>query len=194
MPASITEYVPQFASGGESPRRRRALLAWGAISVGALALVGAIALAPVMLANGWTAAGQVLYQSFHAVCHQMPERSFYIGSHPLAVCARCAGLYAGTAAGALCYPLLRSLARTDAPAREWLFLAVLPSAIDFGLGVTGLWENTHLSRFLTALLLGAAAAFYIVPGFVDLFSRGVRQVLGNLSVMDRGREEDSHFG
>lgn len=194
MPASITEYVPQFASGGESPRRRRALLVWGAISVGALALVGAAALAPVMLANGWTAAAQVLYLCFHAVCHQMPERSFYISSHPLAVCARCAGLYAGAAAGALCYPLLRSLARTDAPAREWLFLAALPSAIDFGLGVTGLWENTHWSRFLTALLLGAAAVFYIVPGLVDLGSRGIHQLFGNLYSKDGGREEVSRFG
>ncbi|MCA1594754.1 MAG: hypothetical protein LC754_19425, partial [Acidobacteria bacterium] len=44
----------------------------------------------------------------------------------------------------------------------------LPTTVDFALGFFGVWENTHLSRFLTAVLLGAVAAFFIVPGLVDL--------------------------
>jgi hypothetical protein len=40
--------------------------------------------------------------------------------------------------------------------------------VDFALGFFGVWQNTHLSRFLTALLLGAVTAFYVVPGVVDL--------------------------
>ncbi|PYS78801.1 MAG: hypothetical protein DMF66_05055, partial [Acidobacteria bacterium] len=43
-----------------------------------------------------------------------------------------------------------------------------PTTLDFALGFFGVWENTHLSRFLTALLLGVVSAFYIVPGLVDL--------------------------
>ncbi len=193
MPASITEYVPQFAASGEHARRR-AFFVWCALVAGALALVGVIVLAPIMLAGGWTGAARVVYLSFHALCHQIPERSFYVGNFPLAVCTRCTGLYTGAAAGVLLYPLARKLTRTDAPARAWLLIAALPTAIDFTLGITGLWENTHWSRFLTALVLGAATAFYIVPGLVDLGSRGVRQVLGKLYSTDRGHEEVSHFG
>jgi uncharacterized membrane protein len=189
MPSSITEYVPQSAAG-EDPRRRRALAVWCALSAMALAVLGAVALAPVLRAEGWAAA-QLVYLSFHAVCHQIPERSFHVGEFPLAVCARCTGLYVGAAAGVLLYPLARPLTRTDAPARGWLLAAAAPTTIDLLLGVTGLWENTHRSRFLTALLAGAAAAFYVVPGFVDLGRRGARQLFGHLYAGEGGRGEVS---
>ncbi|MCA1594427.1 MAG: DUF2085 domain-containing protein, partial [Acidobacteria bacterium] len=165
MPASISNYVPQFVSGEESARLRRA--AWGAwlmAATWALLFVGAIVLAPWAHAHGHTFLSQVIYNGFSAACHQMPERSFHAGGFPLAVCARCFGLYVGGAAGVLFYPLARGLTRRDAPARVWLLLAALPTTVDFALGFFGVWENTHLSRFLTAVLLGAVAAFFIVPG------------------------------
>jgi len=59
-----------------------------------------------------------------------------------------------------------------------LALAVLPTTVDFALGFFGIWENTHWSRFLTALLAGAGAAFYIVPGLVDLGLARVRRPEG----------------
>ena len=166
---------------------------WGVLSAAAVAALGAVVLAPVLRAGGWAAAAQVVYLGFHAVCHQIPERSFYVGEFPLAVCARCTGLYAGAAAGVLLYPLARPLTRTDAPARGWLLAAAVPTTIDFALGVTGLWENTHLSRFLTALLAGAGAAFYVVPGCVDLGSRGLRRLIGNLYPREGGRGEVSRL-
>ena len=115
---------------------------------------------------------------FHAVCHQIPERSFQIAGYPLAVCARCTGLYVGGLLGIAAYPMVRPLTRTDAPERVWLVLAVLPTTVDFALGFFGVWENTHWSRFLTALLAGAVAAFYIVPGLVDVGLARVRRPEG----------------
>jgi hypothetical protein len=44
----------------------------------------------------------------------------------------------------------------------------VPLAVDWSLGYFELWANTHLSRFLTGALLSSVAAFYIVPGLVDL--------------------------
>src|ERR687893_533653 len=81
--------------------------------------------------HGWAAA--LVYRGFAGVCHQQAERSFALGGHALAVCARCAGIYAGFAACSLLYPLVRDLRRTDAPARKWLALALLPAAADFAL-------------------------------------------------------------
>jgi uncharacterized membrane protein len=165
MPAPISDYVPQ--SSGTPQRRARG--AWGLCVATAAALVGVILLAPLARAAGWGILSEVLYRSFRVACHQMPERAFQLAGSPLAVCARCTGLYAGALAGLVAYPLARSLARTDAPWRGWLLLAAVPTSVDFLLGVTGLWENTHASRFWTALPLGAVATFYIVPGMVDLF-------------------------
>jgi len=76
----------------------------------------------------------------------------------------------GFAAASLGYPLVRSLKRTDTPARRWLLLAAGPMAIDVGLDMLGVWKNTHLSRLITGLLLGSVAAFYVIPGLIDLLN------------------------
>jgi uncharacterized membrane protein len=147
------------------------VVAWAGAAAFGLLVVGLVTLAPVLRARGSVLLSQFIYQGFSTACHQIPERSFNVEGFPLAVCARCFGLYAGAAFGVFAYPLLRSLSRTDAPGRAWLMWAALPTSVDFALGVLGIWENTHLSRFLTALLLGAASAFYIVPGVVGLALR-----------------------
>ena len=43
------------------------------------------------------AAPGVLFPLGHFICHQRPERSFFIGGQQLPVCARCTGLYLGAA-------------------------------------------------------------------------------------------------
>jgi uncharacterized membrane protein len=169
MPASISEYVPQFVTDEKSARRvRRAWAAWGLTLAGVVVTVGAIVLAPVLRAHGDVALAQIAYEVFRAACHQIPERSFHLEGYPMAVCARCTGLYVGGLLGVSVYPLVRPLTRVEMPWRGWLLLAALPTTVDFALGFFGVWENTHLSRFLTASLLGVVAAFYIVPGAVDL--------------------------
>jgi uncharacterized membrane protein len=177
MPSAISEYMPQFARDEESARRGRAAwVAWGSALAGAASLVALIVLAPVLRARGSLVASGVFYQFFHAACHQIPERSFHVAGYPLAVCARCFGLYVGALVGVAAYPLARGLIRRDLPARGWLIAAAVPTTVDFALGFFGVWENTHTSRFLTALLLGVVAAFYIVPGMVDLSLTPWRQL------------------
>jgi uncharacterized membrane protein len=169
MPEPISEYVPQLVSDEESAHRvRRARAAWGASLAVAAGLVALIVAAPLLRAGGMEAAAGGIYKAFGMVCHQMDARSFHAGGFKLAVCARCLGLYAGALAGVAVYPLARPLTRRAMPGRAWLLAAALPTTLDFALGFFGVWENTHLSRFLTALVLGAATAFYVVPGIVDL--------------------------
>ena len=169
MPEAISEYVPQLAHDAESARRwRRARVGW-ALAVGvAAALSALIVAAPLLKASGFEAAAGAAYGAFALVCHQMDERSFHLFGFKLAVCARCLGLYVGALLGALLYPLARPLVRRELPARGWLLAAGVPTSVDFALGFFRIWENTHASRFLTALLLGIAVAFYFVPGAVDL--------------------------
>lgn len=166
MPASVAEYVSPLA-----PREfhaRAAWLAWACAAVCTLVWLALIVVAPVALAGGHETAAFVIYQGLKTVCHQMPERAFWVAGHPLAVCARCSGIYAGFAAAVLVYPLARRLERTETPRRVWLLVALLPTTIDFMLGITGLWANTHSSRFLTGAWLGAWAAFYVVPGLIEI--------------------------
>jgi uncharacterized membrane protein len=170
------EYIPQCTTGTQG--LRRPLLVWLCTVALALGLVALIVAAPLALAHGHELAGQAIYQVFSRACHQIPSRSFYVAGHPLAVCARCTGIYAGLAAGVLLFPLLRSLRSAETPARIWLIAAAAPTALDFSLGLFGIWQNTHLSRFVTGALLGAVAAFFIVPGLLDLSRTNWRRFFG----------------
>jgi uncharacterized membrane protein len=134
----------------------------------ALTFVALVFAAPVLESSGHAGAAWVIYHSFAPLCHQIAERSLYVAGHPLAVCARCTGVYAGFAACLVLYPLLRPLRRTDAPRRAWLLIAALPTTVDFLVNFTGLAHNTHLSRLLTGAWLGAGAVFFVMPGLVEL--------------------------
>lgn len=188
MPASISEYVPQYAGRGASGAAGgRAWAAWALAAGVAWALVSLLFAAPLAASAGHDGAAATIYRALHVVCHQLPERSFHVAGHPLAVCARCSGIYFGFAAAALAYPLVRPLASADSPARAWLLLSALPLAVDFALGFLGIWENTHSSRAATGALLGAATVFYVIPGLVDLTRVRRRESFRAGALPDGGR-------
>ncbi|HYG80287.1 MAG TPA: DUF2085 domain-containing protein [Pyrinomonadaceae bacterium] len=157
-----------FSSFSPHPSALSPYFVWAVAAALVLGFVSLVVVAPAARAQGHSLSAFFLYEMFGRVCHQLPERAFQLAGYPLAVCARCTGIYFGFAAAVLFYPLVRSLSRTDAPARKWLILAAVPAALDFALGFFGVWENTHWSRVLTGALLGAVAALYVVPGLVDL--------------------------
>jgi uncharacterized membrane protein len=171
MYASPVQYVPQATNN------RKPLVTWSVVALLAVLFAFAVVLAPLVVARGSAQIGFTIYQAFSHLCHQIPERSFFIAGQKFAVCTRCTGIYFGFAAAVLFYPLLRSLRRTDTPARKWLFVAVAPLGVDFLLGFFGIVENTHWSRFVTGAILGAAVVFYVLPGLVEVAVRGFRSFL-----------------
>jgi uncharacterized membrane protein len=179
MSSRVDQYIPQSASPG-----RAQWLMWGGAALCMLVWMGLIVGAPLALSHGYAQVAQVIYSGFRPLCHQMSERSFHLEGHAFGVCARCTGIYAGFAASVICYPLVRSLRRTDTPARVWLMLSVVPIAIDWSLGFFGIWDNTHLSRFLTGGLLGAVAALYVVPGLMDVLQTDWRNFFKKSSATD----------
>jgi uncharacterized membrane protein len=176
MLSSGNHYNPQVV-----PLRRSQVLMWGGAAVFVLVWMGMIVGAPLAWAHGYDAISHVIYKAFSPLCHQMPERSFHLEGHALAVCSRCTGIYAGFASGIILYPLLRSLKRTDAPARIWLLLACVPVSIDWALGFLNIWDNTQLSRVLTGGVLGFVAALYIVPGLMDVLQVNWRNFFAKTS-------------
>ena len=134
----------------------------------AKALVVASIVWPLALAGGWWArahggpvwAAVATYVVAGHVCHQRPERSFHTDGVQWPVCGRCAGLYAAAPFGALAALLIRR--RRTVPSVAWLAAAAIPTAITFVLEHGGLTAMSSIARFLAALSLGAAVAFFIV--------------------------------
>ena len=97
------------------------------------------------------------------VCHQLPGRSFHWFGAKLPVCARCSGLYLGAAIGVVGFRLW-AIFRTGSHqpiragrATQLLVLASLPTLVTLSTAAVGLWDPPNLTRFLSALPLGAAA-------------------------------------
>ena len=168
MPLSPTEYQPQ------TQRSVVPFLFWLACVAIVLSVIGLIIGAPLAAASNHQQIAVAIYHSFKTLCHQLPERSFFIAGHQFAVCARCTGLYGGFALVLLLFPLIRSLHSNAVPQAKWLFLAAAPLAIDFSLTFFGIWENTHTSRLLTGMLLGGVTVFYVMPGILELAHRASR--------------------
>lgn len=165
MAKSIENYIPLV---GIKKTRRGAFFRWSISGFLVFAWVFLILLAPVAESNNLTGISNPIYKFFSHICHQIPARSFYLENHAFAVCSRCFGIYFGLLIGFIVYPFFRSLENIEPLPRVWLFLAMLPMAIDWSLGFFGVWENTHWSRFLTGLILGAACAIFIVPALVEI--------------------------
>jgi len=126
------------------------MLRWNWWSVVPLALAGAAIAVPRLMSHS-PALAIALQSAFSLVCHQHPDRSFFLFGGAVAVCARCLGIYLGATVGLL-VRIPRQLA--------WhlLLAAIFISAIDWLTELAGLHGNWMLIRFGLGLALGAAAA------------------------------------
>lgn len=158
-------YRPLAAIAAMNLQAKRVWLV-GLLIAGLWALL--IIVDPIAKSYGLTSVSSALYTFHSFICHQMPERSFHLMGEQLGVCSRCTGVYFGILAGFAIYPLWRRLDNIEPIARIWLFLSLVPIGIDWSLTFFGYWENTHLSRFLTGMILGATCATYIVPASVEI--------------------------
>ena len=145
-----------------------AKMAYVIVLLSVLVWFTAIILPAFWQSQGNLVAAFVLRKIFAPFCHQKVERAFFLWDYPLAVCARCTGIYLGVVLGSVIYPLIRDYRRSDVPATKYLIMALSPTTIDFLLKIFHIWENTHLSRAITGIIAGIAIAFYVVPAIVSL--------------------------
>ena len=91
----------------------------------------------------------VIFAVGAVICHQRPERSFFLDGHQLPVCARCTGLYLSGAIGLLgCIGYLLILVRLD---QSIYSTADLPAITDYPVLV----QIPRLPRRSTAWIAGA---------------------------------------
>jgi uncharacterized membrane protein len=166
MPESIENYIPQTA---ENPYRRQAVRVWAVTASIVFVWVLLIVAPPILSFTGLENIGSPIFKFFSYICHQIPSRSLHLDGGQLGVCSRCFGVYFGLFAGVLFYPMWRSIDEIEPLPRIWLFASMIPIGIDWSLTIFGIWENTHLTRFVTGLILGAACATYIMPAIIEIF-------------------------
>ncbi|WP_371677841.1 DUF2085 domain-containing protein [Methanofervidicoccus sp. A16] len=110
----------------------------------------------------------LIYSIYSQICHQLPERSYYVFNHKMGVCARCFGIYTGILVGMIIYPFVRRLDNFKTLNRWYLILALVPMGIDGTTQLLGLRESFNELRFITGFIGGFVALFYILPVFLSI--------------------------
>jgi len=146
-------------SGDRDSQRRKVLLLIAVVS----------GLVCLLAAAGPVFGGDVIPQLFSLACHQNPERCLVVAGHPMALCARCFGLFLGFGLGAG-FAFLRPFARRSALCI--LLTAVVLTAFDVGAERLGLYTNLIPLRLVTGTILGTAISLMI----------GARQDTPSLSI------------
>jgi uncharacterized membrane protein len=172
MAETVENYIPVEIAAAN---KQQAVKVW-LIGLGVVALWATLILVPPLAkASGHTAISAPLYHFFSFICHQIPSRSFFVEGEQFGVCSRCFGVYFGLFFGFAVYPLWRRIDGIEPLPRFWLFLSLIPISVDWSLTIFGIWENTHLSRFVTGLILGFACSTFIVPALVEIVRNMTRQ-------------------
>lgn len=115
-------------------------------------------------ANGWHMQWQ--HQAFSSLCHQIPERSFWIARQSMAVCSRCLGIYAGFLAAWILLPFLAFLNFKQPDVYKSMFFTIVGiNALDILGNLLGFWQNTLISRLVLGWLAGSAAAVLFSGSF-----------------------------
>jgi len=150
-----------------SPRGTRLVLA---IATGlAMAWTFGAVLAPWLSSHG-SALGGWLRLVYRPGCHQIPGRCLDLGFGPLAVCARCLGLYVGGTSGLL-WTLLRN--RPSRPHPWWLVVVAAPNILDFAAGLVGLPSLANWPRLVVALPLGMVVGLYLGDALIEITRRNL---------------------
>ena len=149
--------------------RKISMIYWTTLVITVFWLSAAIA-APFFRsrANG---VAPLIYSCFSTVCHQIPFRSFHLFGFPLAVCARCLGIYAGFLGGLVLYPFQRGFSSVRLPKPAFFLIVSAPIALDAIASRLGFWPGSNIFRFATGFLWGSILPFYFLTGLGELALR-----------------------
>jgi uncharacterized membrane protein len=92
------------------------------------------------------------------ICHQRPERSFWLAGVQLPVCARCLGIYAGLVAGAAAAPAIGLVRRPRLP----IVLSAVPALASLAVEWSGWGAVSNGIRAITGLIGGGVIAAVVL--------------------------------
>lgn len=132
---------------------RNSWLCYGFLLVGLFFLVGGL-LPPLGVKCGQPIMADWLYEVFSASCQQQPTRTFWILGYPMALCARCIGVYLGFSSGALYCSIQQQRVTLSG------FVIVVLVTVAFGEKLLE-WSNLWLANNTVRLLSGIGLGFLI---------------------------------
>jgi uncharacterized membrane protein len=121
------------------------------------------------MGSGWN---KLIYAIFAPTCHQIDSRCFALFGYPMAVCARCLGIYLGFLFGAILFPWWTQRQKTLALPQARMFVCLtIPIGLDTIGNLLTLWSTPSILRLGLGWAWGMILPFYLIPGLVDVLTR-----------------------
>ncbi|MHB8573512.1 MAG: DUF2085 domain-containing protein [Candidatus Dormibacteria bacterium] len=156
-------------------------------NAGAVLFTVPVFLAPVLEAAGWHTAAAPIYFGYHFMCHQRPDRSFFIMGHQVAMCERNQSILLGFLGAGMTFNWVRNDLRSFSPLA--VAVMMIPLAIDGTGQLFGLWESDVTRRTVTGALTGAGVGVFALVQLQDAFlSTGVGQVVTRQLIQGVGQQ------
>jgi len=143
------------------------------------AFIGMAFLSPVLTVHGHPRLGGAIFRAYGLVCHQRPERSFFVFGEQVAFCQRDVGTYGGLLIGGLLFAVSGRQLRLS-NLRIYLVLFVLPLAIDGLTQLVGLRSSNWLLRLATGCWLGIGTGLLAYPIVNDAMAEVREELEGRL--------------
>jgi uncharacterized membrane protein len=157
---------------------------WLLFANGLILLYGGLPwLAPIAHATGHHTLGNLIFAIYHAFCHQIPERSFFLFGYQVAYCHRETAMYTTLFIGGLLFGLVRNWVRPV----SWRIggLLMLPILLDgsthllddlLGHGIRSGGDAPGTLNFWLRLITGALFAIAILIALYPRLDRDLRAI------------------
>jgi uncharacterized membrane protein len=164
-------------------------------------------LAPALMNAGWTVPARAIYFVYRPLCHQLPERSYFLDGDQIAYsaeeladagvqvglpsrdigneqvgwkvafCQRDVAIYGSLFLAGLVYAGLRHRWRRWKMRFRTYLLFLVPMAVDGMLQLFGVYESTWVLRTVTGVIFGVGSGLFVYPYLEEAFG-DVRRDLG----------------
>jgi uncharacterized membrane protein len=157
-------------------------------------------LAPAMMIAGWTFPAKVIYLVYRPMCHQLPERSYFLGGDhyayskdelaeagvevgppsrdignehvgwKVAFCQRDVAIYGSILLAGLAYAAIRTRRNPWKLKFRYYLLFLVPMGVDGVLQLFGVYESTWLLRTITGVIFGVGSVLFVYPYLDEAFA------------------------
>jgi len=157
------------------------------VNGGAILYAGLPWLAPLAKASGHPLIGELLFRIYTPLCHQLPERSFFVCGHQVGFCHRCVALYTSIVAAGLLFALLRR--RIKPISLKIGGLLLLPILIDglthmaddlSGLGFRGGGDAIGTLNFWLRMITGTLVGIVMLLAVYPRVERDLRSAVDKM--------------
>jgi len=114
------------------------------------------------------------YSIMKKICHQRPERSFFIKGKKLPLCSRCLGIYVSFLIGVFFILFLKSyfLEITWMRLLVIFLIGFIPISIDGFTQLFGWRKSNNILRFITGIIFGFSMSWiliYLIRKLIEIF-------------------------